>query len=58
MRILRALRIISRKNLIEHIQHEKKILNEHHERFYKAHHEYTVECLKKYLNSHKEELAS
>jgi len=57
MKILRALGIISRRNISKIIQEQKRILNEHHERVYKAHHQHTVECLKSYLNDFKEEAA-
>lgn len=57
MKILRALGIVSKRNITKIIEEQKKLLNEHHERVYKAHHEHTVECLKSYLKDMKEEAA-
>lgn len=57
MRILRALGIISKRNISKIIQEQRRMMNEHHERVYKAHHQHTVECLKSYLQDLKEEAA-
>jgi hypothetical protein len=57
MKILRALGIISKRNIEAIINNQKRLLNEHHERVYKAHHQHTVECLKSYIHDLKEEAA-